>query len=74
MTPATFYKNESYLALTTIVSVSILSGYEYTSPLLAVLLVAPFILGFTNNLICKLQLHISNTTLKQYVSCKECNE
>ena len=74
MTSTTLYKNESYLGLTTVVSVGVLSGYEYTSTLLAVLLVAPFVIGFINNLICKQQLHRSSTTLKQYISCKECKE
>jgi hypothetical protein len=74
MTPTTLYKNESYLGITTAVSVGVLSGYEYTSIVLAVLLIAPFVIVFINNIICKQQLHISSPTLKQYVSCKECKK
>ena len=71
MTRTTLFKNESYLALTTIVSIGVLGGYEYCSPVLAVLLVAPFVIGFINNLICKQQLYISNTRLNRIVSCKK---
>ncbi len=36
-------KNRNYLALTSIISVGVLSGNEYCSPLLAVLLIAPVV-------------------------------
>ena len=42
MTPTISLKNESYLAIMTIISVGVLSGCEYCSPVLAVLLIIPF--------------------------------
>jgi hypothetical protein len=43
MIHTTLLKNESYLAFTTIISVGVLSGCEYCSPVLAILLVTPVI-------------------------------
>lgn len=36
-------KNENYLAITTIISFGVLSGCEYCSPVLAVLLINPVV-------------------------------
>ena len=45
-------QNRSYLAVTTITSVGVLSGVEYCSPLLAVLLVTPLVKLLIEKIYC----------------------
>ena len=55
MTRTISLKNESYLAITTTISVGVLSGCEYCSPVLAVLLIIPVIKLLTKKVIGKKQ-------------------
>jgi len=50
-------QNRCYLAVTTITSIGVLSGLEYCSPLLAILLLAPVV----NVLIEKIYCHTTET-------------
>ena len=43
MTHTTLFKNEIYLIVTSIISIGVLSGYEYLSIVLAALLIIPVI-------------------------------
>jgi len=70
MTYTTTFKNESYLAITSIVSIGVLSGYQYFSPLLAVLLIVPFVRVWFNKIFCKKQIHFSSSALNKYIACK----
>ena len=70
MTYTTILKNEIYLVITTLISVGILSGCQYCSPLLAILLIAPLVRVWLNKLVCMQHIHFSNTVLNKYIACK----
>jgi hypothetical protein len=70
MTYATTFKNESYLAITSIISIGVLSGLQYCSPLLGILLIAPLLRVWLNKIMCKQQIHFSNSALNKYIACK----
>ena len=56
--------NENYLAITTIVSIGVLGGCEYCTPVLAVLLIIPVI-----NLLIKKIMSKKQPAIKQFI-CK----
>lgn len=68
MTHTTLFKNEIYLIVTSIISIGVLSGYEYLSIVLAVLLIIPVIKLPDRNIFNKEQLH--STNLDKCAPCK----
>jgi len=43
MTHTTLFKNERYLIVTSLISIGVLSGYEYANFILAALLILPLV-------------------------------
>ena len=68
MTHTTLFKNEIYLIVTSIISIGVLSGYEYLSIVLAALLIIPVIKLPDRNIFNKEQLH--STNLDKCAPCK----
>jgi len=68
MKQTTLFKNESYLIVTSIISIGVLSGYEYFSLILSALLIIPVVRLSVKNVLNKKQLRI--TKLYKCASCK----
>ncbi len=68
MTHSALYKNDIYLIVTSIISIGVLSGYEYLNIALAALLIIPVINLPGKNTFSKEQLHTGN--LDKCAPCK----
>ena len=68
MTHTTLFKNEIYLIVTSIISIGVLSGYEYFNIVLAALLIIPVIKLPDRNIFNNEKLHVTN--LDKCAPCK----
>ena len=68
MTHTTLFKNEIYLIVTSIISIGVLSGYEYLSIVLAAFLIIPVIKLPDRNIFNKEKLH--SNCLDKCAPCK----
>ena len=62
--------NKSYLATTTIISIGVLSGYDYCSPLLVALLLFPVVKYLYIKTLSKPRVQIPKLDLNKKVPCK----
>ena len=62
--------NKSYLATTTIISIGVLSGHDYCSPLLAVLLLVPVVKFLYIKILSKPQAQTSKLDFNKKVPCE----
>lgn len=66
MTHKNLYKNEVYLIVASLISIGVLSGYEYFDLALALLITVPAVHFLTKKVLNSSKVHLSNTDKCKY--------